>query len=102
MVASTRRHLAPLAATENKALNGARTREEAMSDTIPSPANQPLEQPSRIADATPEQLAEQRYLTAVGKLVDDAAEHGYVGVLADTLAWTIARLIVGCGVAAAG
>jgi len=67
---------------------------ESTSETIPLP--------SRADDASPERLAEERYLGAIGKLVDDATANGQVGVLADVLAWTIARMIVGFGVPAAG
>jgi hypothetical protein len=65
------------------------------------PTQAPLP-PTELADASASEAAELRYLEALEKLVGDALEHGRVAVLADTLAWTIARIIVGCGLGAAG
>ncbi len=52
--------------------------------------------------ADPAREAEARYLAAMGALVDDANAHERLAILADVLAWTIARLVAGCGVGAAG
>jgi hypothetical protein len=53
-------------------------------------------------DCTPEQLAEARYLKALDTLLADAADSKQIDTLADTLAWTLARVAVGCGIAATG
>ena len=53
-------------------------------------------------DCTPEQLAQDRYLAAVDALVADAVEGKRMPQLANVLAWTTARIAVGCGVAATG
>jgi hypothetical protein len=54
------------------------------------------------ADCTPDQLAETRYVKALEELVADAWEAKRLHILADALAWTVARVAVGCGVAATG
>lgn len=53
-------------------------------------------------DCTPEQLAQDRYLAAIDALVADAVEGKRMPVLANVLAWTTARIAVGCGAAATG
>ena len=50
-----------------------------------------------LADCSPAQRTEQRYLAAVNGLVDDAVKHENLPILADVLAWTLGRVIVGCG-----
>jgi hypothetical protein len=51
----------------------------------------------KLADCSPEQQVEQRYVTAVNALIDEAVEHDSLPVLADVLAWTLGRVIVGYG-----
>jgi hypothetical protein len=55
-----------------------------------------------LADCTPEQLAETRYLQALADLLADASNGNRMHILADSLAWTIAQVAAGCGVAATG
>lgn len=55
-----------------------------------------------LADCTAEQLAGTRYLKALADLMADAGNGNRMHVLADSLAWTIAQVAVGCGVAATG
>jgi hypothetical protein len=62
-----------------------------------SPASQAVIQPS---DATPDELAHDRYLDALHDLVEDAAAGHRMHLLADVLAWTFARLAIGCGASA--
>ena len=50
-----------------------------------------------LADCSPAQQTEQRYVAAVNVLVDDALEHENLPVLADVLAWTLGRVIVAYG-----
>lgn len=64
-----------------------------------APAANPPAQPS---DCTPEQLAHGRYLDALHDLVEDAAAGGNMRQLADVIAWTFARIAIGCGPAATG
>jgi hypothetical protein len=53
-----------------------------------------------LADTTPDELAHGRYLDALHDLVEDAAAGHRMHLLADVLAWTFARLAIGCGPAA--
>lgn len=50
-----------------------------------------------LADCSPKQQVELRYLNAASALLDDAVKHGSSQILADVLAWTLARMIVGYG-----
>ena len=65
-------------------------------------STQVVSSPAQLTDCTPEQLAEARYFKALDELLADAAEHKQMQILADTLAWTFARVAAGCGVAATG
>ena len=58
--------------------------------------------PTQPSDCTREQLAHGRYLDALHDLVEDAAAGGTLRELADVVAWTFARIAVGCGPAATG
>ena len=55
-----------------------------------------------LADCSPAQQAEEIYIKVVNALVDKAVECGNVPILADVLAWTLARVIVNYGTPAAG
>ena len=57
---------------------------------------------SALNDCTPAQHAQDRYLAALEALVADAVEGKHMPVFANVLAWTFARVAVGCGVAATG
>ena len=66
-------------------------------ETGSSPAPQTVIQ---LADTTPDELAHGRYLDALHDLVEDAAAGQRMHLLADVLAWTFARLAIGCGASA--
>jgi hypothetical protein len=50
-----------------------------------------------LADGTREQQIEERYLKAIGALVEDAGEHDSTAILVEVLTWTLARIAVGYG-----
>jgi hypothetical protein len=50
-----------------------------------------------LADCSPAQQVEQRYVTAVNVLVAEALEHDNLPILADVLAWNLGRVIVAYG-----
>jgi hypothetical protein len=54
------------------------------------------------ADCTPDELAERRYVKALDELITDAWNSKRMNILADSLAWTVARIAVGCGMTATG
>ena len=53
-----------------------------------------------LADCSPHEQLEQRYLAALNALVDDAAANQSFETLVDTLAWTLAKIMVGFGTTA--
>ena len=53
-------------------------------------------------EATPAQLAEERYSAAVQKLLDDALEHRHMEPLAEALTYQLARIGFGYGISAVG
>ena len=63
-------------------------------ETVPSP------EVKSLADCSPAQQTEQRYVAAVNALVNEAMEHDSLPILADVLAWTLGRVIVGYGTSA--
>ena len=50
-----------------------------------------------LADCSPAQRIEQRYVVAVNALVDEAQKQESLPILADVLAWTLGKVIVGYG-----
>jgi hypothetical protein len=56
--------------------------------------------PAALADCTPEQQVETRYMAALKALVDDALEQRHVEILVDALTWNLARIGYGFGVPA--
>ncbi len=50
-----------------------------------------------LADCSPAQQIELRYLNAANALLDDAVEHESPHILVDVLTWTLARMVVGYG-----
>ena len=50
-----------------------------------------------LADCSPAQQVEQRYVAAVNALMDEAVERDNLPILADVLAWALGRVIVGYG-----
>lgn len=55
-----------------------------------------------LADCSPTQLVEQRYLAAVETLLDDALEGQNIEILVDVLAWNLARIGSAYGPSAMG
>jgi hypothetical protein len=53
--------------------------------------------PAPLADCSPAQQTELRYLNAVNALLDDAVETDSPRILVDVLTWTLARMVVGYG-----
>jgi hypothetical protein len=53
------------------------------------------------AGASP-QAAEAHYLKVLGDLVAEAYRHRRIEVLADVMCWTLARMVLACGVGCAG
>ena len=51
----------------------------------------------RLADCSPGQQTELRYLNTANALLDDAVEHETPRILADVLTWTLARMVIGYG-----
>ena len=51
----------------------------------------------RLADCSPGQQTELRYLNTANALLDDAVECESPRILADVLTWTLARMVVGYG-----
>ena len=51
----------------------------------------------QLADCSPAEQIELRYLNAANALLDDAAEINATKILVDVLTWTLARVIDGCG-----
>ncbi len=69
---------------------------------VQSTATHPLEgiplapaAPARLADCSPEQLAERRYLAVLDPLLAEAWQQHSLETFVDCLAWTLARVIVG-------
>ena len=54
------------------------------------------------ADCSAEQVAKARYFRSLDELMSDAVDNQRLDMLADALAWTIARIAHGCGPAATG
>ena len=54
------------------------------------------------AGSSDEQVIEGRYLRCLDELMSDAVDHRRLDTLANVLAWTIARIAIGCGPAATG
>jgi hypothetical protein len=73
---------------------------EAMSEQIELRVDPALPAPIELSDGTAAEGAHDRYLDALHDLVLDAAQAERMHLLADVLAWTIARLAIGCGQAA--
>jgi hypothetical protein len=57
--------------------------------TLQAEASAPVAQ---LADCSPAQFVEQRYLAAVETLLDDAIENQTTEILVDVLAWNLARI----------
>ncbi|MBK7081408.1 MAG: hypothetical protein IPH55_11850 [Betaproteobacteria bacterium] len=51
--------------------------------------------PAPLADCSPEQVAERRYLAILDPLLNEAWEQHQLETLVDCLAWTLARVVVG-------
>ena len=74
-----------------------------LTDAVPgTQAVAPSPPPAATPEPTPDEAAGQRYVDAIDELVNDAVEHKHVVALVDALAWSIARIMVGYGLPAAG
>jgi hypothetical protein len=73
-----------------------------MSEQVEAGLTPEAQIPAQPSDCTPEQLAHGRYLDALHDLVEDAWANGHLRLLADVIAWTFARIAIGCGPAATG
>jgi hypothetical protein len=73
-----------------------------MNEHVEACSTPPAQSPAPLSDCTPEQLASGRYLDALDELVDAAAAGKHMRILADAIAWTFARVAIGCGPAATG
>jgi len=51
----------------------------------------------QLADCSPTEQVELRYINTANALLDDAVEHESPRILADVLTWTLARMVVGYG-----
>ncbi len=58
--------------------------------------------PPTLADGTPAEAADQRYLETCAEMFADAGAGRHMAELADNLAWTLAHIAVHSGVGAAG
>jgi len=68
-----------------------------MSEIIVAPVADTIAPAGSLADCSPEQRIELRYLNAARTLLDDAIEHKSAIILSDVLVWTLARMIVAYG-----
>lgn len=72
-----------------------------MSEHIEVPSSRTTPAAVPLSDSsTPDERARDRYVDALHDLVEDASEGRRLHLLADVLAWTVARLASGCGPAA--
>ena len=51
----------------------------------------------KLADCSSAHQVEQRYVTAVNVLIDEAFQQDSLPILADVMAWALGRVIVGYG-----
>lgn len=68
-----------------------------MTDHVPSGTTPEVESPLQLADCSSDEAAHRRYYETLSSLVEDAAERRNLRMLADVLAWTLARIAVQCG-----
>ena len=68
-----------------------------MSEIVLAPPGEPFVPAAQLADCSPTEQIELRYMNAANALLDDAAENDAPEILADVLTWTLARIVVGCG-----
>ena len=73
-----------------------------MPDDLHSGSRPGFQSPPKLVDCSSDEQAYRRYLDALNALVDDAAERRNLRMLADALAWTLARIAVYCGTKATG
>ena len=71
-----------------------------MSEIVLAPQVESSAPAAPLADCSPTRQVELRYLNAASALLDDAVRHRSSQILADVLAWTMARMIVGYGTTA--
>jgi hypothetical protein len=68
-----------------------------MSEIVVTPPAVSSPPASPLADCSPAQQTELRYLNTANALLDDAVENESPRILADVLTWTLARMIIGYG-----
>jgi hypothetical protein len=73
-----------------------------MTERTQASSNDAMAAQAAPADCTPDQLVEMRYTKALGELLNDAGENGNVAILADSLAWSVAQIMVHFGPGAVG
>jgi hypothetical protein len=73
-----------------------------MRDVVQTLPADEVREAAPLADATPEEAADQRYFQALLQLTTDAEEHNRVELLADQLAFAVARIAALHGLGAAG
>jgi hypothetical protein len=61
-----------------------------------------VQPPPQLADCSSDEQAYRHYLDTLNALVDDASDRRNLRMLADALAWTLARIAVYCGTKATG
>ena len=73
-----------------------------MSDHLPSCPARSMQSAPQLADCSSDEQAYRHYLDTLNALVDDASDRRNLRMLADALAWTLARIAVYCGTKATG
>ena len=61
---------------------------------IESAAEAPAQTSLPVADRSPAQEIEDRYVKELNSMLDDAFEHRSVAILVDCMTWTLGRLVV--------
>lgn len=73
-----------------------------MPDDLKSGSTAGVQSQPTLADCSSDEQAYRHYLDALNTLVDDASDRRNLRMLADALAWTLARIAVYCGTRATG
>jgi hypothetical protein len=86
--------------SDQRPSGGVLIQEHDMSEQIEVPVSRTPQATAPLSDCTPGESAHHRYLDTLHDLLKDAAAAGRLHLLADVLAWTVARLAINCGPAA--
>ena len=73
-----------------------------MPDDLKSGSTPGVQPPPSLADCSSDEQAYRHCLDTLNILVDDASERRNLRMLADALAWTLARIAANCGTRATG